>query len=51
MREVVRNDHNRLLRGGSFLDRLEDCRSAQRDRETPGNSYSTYGFRLARTVR
>jgi formylglycine-generating enzyme required for sulfatase activity len=51
VREVVRNDHNRLLRGGSFLDRLEDCRSAQRDRETPGNSYSTYGFRLARTVR
>jgi formylglycine-generating enzyme required for sulfatase activity len=47
--EVVLDSNSRLIRGGSFADRPEDSRSANRDREAPMNRYMTYGFRLART--
>jgi formylglycine-generating enzyme required for sulfatase activity len=48
--EIILNSNSRLIRGGSFIDRPEDSRSAQRDRESPENRYMTYGFRLARTI-
>jgi len=49
--EVVLDSNSRLIRGGSFTDRPEDSRSAQRDRESPANRYMSYGFRPARTIR
>jgi serine/threonine protein kinase/formylglycine-generating enzyme required for sulfatase activity len=48
--EAIPGDKSRLIRGGSFIDRARDSRSAHRDREAPGNRYMTYGFRVARTL-
>jgi formylglycine-generating enzyme required for sulfatase activity len=38
----------RVIRGGSWIRNPRDCRSAFRDRFTPGNRFSDLGFRLAR---
>ena len=37
---------DRLLRGGSFNNRAQDCRSALRGMLNPGSEYSNFGFRL-----
>ncbi len=39
----------RLLRGGSWNNGPEECRSAKRHRQTPGAMASNCGFRCART--
>ncbi|MCU0943376.1 MAG: formylglycine-generating enzyme family protein, partial [Hydrogenophaga sp.] len=40
----------RVLRGGSWINRPQGLRSADRLRSTPGNRDERTGFRLARTV-
>ncbi len=42
---------NRLLRGGCWLDRAKDCRTAIRFSFNPANSFKSIGFRLVRQVR
>ena len=37
----------RVLRGGSWFHYGRDCRSANRDRDVPGNRDRYFGFRLA----
>jgi len=39
--------HKKILRGGCWNDRAEDCRSASRDSESPEYKDSHTGFRLA----
>ncbi len=39
----------RVLRGGSWYGHTEGCRSASRDRRTPGYRSAAYGFRVVRT--
>lgn len=38
---------NRILRGGSWIEDFEECRSASRDRESPEDRDDFHGFRLA----
>ncbi|MCP4104398.1 MAG: SUMF1/EgtB/PvdO family nonheme iron enzyme [Desulfobacteraceae bacterium] len=38
----------RVNRGGSWVDLAEDCRSASRGLNSPGNRYDDLGFRLSR---
>lgn len=40
--------HQRVLRGGGWISRGKDCRSARRDAYEPGLRGSSFGFRLAR---
>ncbi|NUM44574.1 MAG: formylglycine-generating enzyme family protein [Anaerolineales bacterium] len=40
------NGSNRVLRGGSWGDNAQYCRSAHRDRNTPGDRDNRVGFRL-----
>ena len=40
----------RVLRGGSWFNRPDDLRSANRSRSSAGNRYNIIGFRLARTI-
>ncbi|MCB5251169.1 MAG: formylglycine-generating enzyme family protein, partial [Candidatus Cloacimonetes bacterium] len=41
---------NRVNRGGSWLHNDVYCRVAFRNYNSPGNSYSSLGFRLVRTL-
>ena len=43
-----REGSSRVCRGGSWVDVARLCRSAARDRGSPGNRYGDLGFRLAR---
>jgi len=38
---------NRVIRGGSWSNDAESCRSANRDSKTPGSNFNSFGFRLA----
>ena len=38
---------NRVLRGGSWNNNGRNCRSANRNRNTPDNHWNNTGFRLA----
>ncbi len=38
----------RVIRGGSWLNHADNCRSAQRNARHPGNRNDNLGFRLAR---
>jgi len=38
----------RVLRGGGWINRAQDCRSASRGSVTPGNRYISFGFRPVR---
>lgn len=38
---------NRVNRGGSWRNTAQNCRSANRNRNTPGNTRNNLGFRLA----
>jgi formylglycine-generating enzyme required for sulfatase activity len=47
------DDHGaalRVIRGGGWLDDARYCRSAARITFAPGNRYTYFGFRLARSV-
>ena len=45
---VRRRGSQRVMRGGSFLSGVVDCRSANRYRSTPGTRNPYLGFRVAR---
>ena len=47
---VVTEQSPRALRGGSFVHRPVNLRSADRDSFRPGDRSSTYGFRPTRTL-
>ncbi|MEA2060752.1 MAG: SUMF1/EgtB/PvdO family nonheme iron enzyme [Thermodesulfobacteriota bacterium] len=38
---------NRVIRGGSWNNNVRNCRSANRNRNTPDNRNNNNGFRLA----
>jgi len=38
---------NRVIRGGSWNNQAQNCRSAYRNRNEPGNRRNNLGFRLA----
>jgi hypothetical protein len=40
---------NRVLRGGSWNNNSENCRSANRNRNTPDNRNNNNGFRVLRS--
>ena len=42
---------NRVNRGGSWNNDARNCRSANRNRNDPGNRNNNLGFRLASTIR
>jgi len=42
---------SRVKRGGGWDDGAQDCRSANRNANSPGNRYINVGFRLARSLR
>jgi hypothetical protein len=46
----VDNESGRVLRGGSFTDRMVVARSGERNVRPPGDRTVQYGFRLARTL-
>ena len=46
----INSDSSRVLRGGSFLHRASDVRSAYRNDNAPANRGLIYGFRPARTL-
>jgi formylglycine-generating enzyme required for sulfatase activity len=46
---AISNSFNRVLRGGSFVNRYPSMRAADRGESQPDKRYSTFGFRLART--
>ncbi len=39
---------NRVVRGGSWNNRAQNCRSAYRNRNEPGNRNDNLGFRCVR---
>jgi hypothetical protein len=39
-----------VLRGGSWNNNAQNCRSANRNRNEPGNRNDNIGFRLARAL-
>lgn len=39
---------NRVLRGGGWNNNAENCRSANRNNNSPGYRYAGFGFRLVR---
>jgi formylglycine-generating enzyme required for sulfatase activity len=41
----------RVLRGGAFIDAAGVLRSAERQANSPGNRYLSYGFRTARSCK
>jgi hypothetical protein len=43
-----RTGDNRVLRGGSWINNGRNCRSANRNNNSPGNANNNIGFRLAR---
>jgi len=43
-----RTGDNRVLRGGSWINNGRNCRSANRNNNSPDNANNTIGFRLAR---
>lgn len=45
-----RRGSDRVLRGGSWSDYAQICRSANRGNGAPGLRYNFVGFRLARSV-
>jgi serine/threonine protein kinase/formylglycine-generating enzyme required for sulfatase activity len=47
---AVKDDERRLMRGGSYDDQASYLRSAYRNTGNPGFEFSTYGFRVARTI-
>jgi len=40
-----------VLRGGSWINNAQNCRSAQRNHNDPGKRNDNIGFRLARALR
>jgi formylglycine-generating enzyme required for sulfatase activity len=48
-REDLRGSHARVMRGGSWFDRLVEAHPANRGRFLPGSRASNIGFRLARS--
>ena len=42
------NDNDRVLRGGSWNNKAQNVRSAQRIGNVPDSKYFDWGFRLAR---
>jgi len=40
-----------VLRGGSWINNAQNCRSAQRNDNDPGKRNDNIGFRLARALR
>jgi formylglycine-generating enzyme required for sulfatase activity len=47
--KYIKDDINRLLRGGSFSDHAPSVRSAYRSPSRPSNDIGAFGFRVART--
>ena len=45
---VGRTGDNRVLRGGSWINNGRNCRSANRNNNSPDNANNNIGFRLAR---
>ncbi|MDO5310260.1 MAG: SUMF1/EgtB/PvdO family nonheme iron enzyme [Planctomycetia bacterium] len=45
--ELTESGSNRVLRGGSWNNNAKNCRSANRNNNTPENRNNNYGFRLA----
>ena len=45
-----KNETNRRLKGGSWVDRKEHCKISYRYRSKTTNSSSNYGFRIVRTI-
>ncbi|MBN1507852.1 MAG: SUMF1/EgtB/PvdO family nonheme iron enzyme [Sedimentisphaerales bacterium] len=45
-----RSGDNRVNRGGSWNNNARNCRSANRNRNTPGNRNNNLGLRLASTT-
>lgn len=45
-----KNETNRRLKGGSWVDRKEHCKISYRYRSRTTNSSSNYGFRIVRTI-
>ncbi len=43
-----RTGDNRVLRGGSWINNGRNCRSANRNNNSPDNANNDIGFRLAR---
>ena len=41
---------NRVIRGGSWINNAVNCRSANRNRNAPGNRNDNVGFRLSSTL-
>jgi formylglycine-generating enzyme required for sulfatase activity len=46
LEEKAEEDKSRLLRGGSWVGRPQDCRSARRNRNHPDIRYDVRGFRV-----
>jgi len=46
----IKEDDNRLIRGGVFYDGPQDVRSAHRDSQQPSSGDYAIGFRVVRTV-
>jgi len=42
----LKSGSNRVIRGGNFNNNAVNCRSAQRNNNTPGNTNNNIGFRL-----
>ncbi len=43
------NGSNRVIRGGSWNNNAQNCRSANRNNNSPGNRNNNVGFRLVST--
>ncbi len=50
-RGTLHNGHNRVLRGGSWINNAQNLRSANRNNNEPDNRNHNYGFRLAGALR
>ncbi|MBF0452841.1 MAG: SUMF1/EgtB/PvdO family nonheme iron enzyme [Candidatus Magnetomorum sp.] len=45
----VHKGSNRVVRGGNWGNNAQNCRSAQRNNNSPGNRNNNYGCRLLST--